>query len=43
MAAYWEIAAQSACDMFPSIVNMVKYLLVNLVFPNSVFVVGISF
>ena len=37
MAAYWEIAAHSAYDMFS------KYLIVNLVFPDSVFEVGISF
>ena len=36
MAAYSEIAAHSAYDMFS------KYLIVNLVFPASVFGVGIS-
>ena len=39
MAAYWEIAAHSAYDMFSGY----KYLIVNLVFPTSVFGVGISF
>ena len=38
MAAYWDIAAHSAYDMF----SQYKYLLVNLVFPTSVFGVGIS-
>ena len=33
MAAYWKIAAHSAYDMF----SMYKYLIVNLVFPTSVF------
>ena len=33
MAAYWEIAAHSAYDMF----NKYKYLIVNLFFPTSVF------
>ena len=33
MAAYWEIAAHSAYDMF----SQYKYLIVNLVFPSSVF------
>ena len=41
MVAYWEIAAHSAYGMF----SKYKYLLVmvNLVFPTSAFVVGISF
>ena len=39
VTAYWEIAAHSANDMF----SKYKYLLVNLVFPTSVFGVGISF
>ena len=39
MAAYWEIAAHSAYDMF----YMYKSLIVNLVFPTSVFGEGISF
>ena len=39
MAAYWEIAAYSTYDMF----SKYKYLIVNLFFPTSVFVVGISF
>ena len=41
MAAYWEIAAHSAYayDMF----SKYKYLIVNLVFTNSVFGVGILF
>ena len=39
MAAYREIAAYSAYDMF----SKYKYLIVNLVFPTSVFGVGISF
>ena len=38
MAAYWDIAAHSAYDMF----FQYKYLLVNLVFHTSVFGVGIS-
>ena len=33
MAAYWEIAAHSAYDMF----SKYKYLIVDLVFPTSVF------
>ena len=33
MAAYWEIAAHSAYEMF----SKYKYLIVNLVFPTSVF------
>ena len=37
VATYLEIAAHSAYDMF------YKYLIVNLVFPTSVFGVGISF
>ena len=39
VAAYWEIAAHSAYDMF----SMYKYLIVNFVFPTLVFGVGISF
>ena len=39
MAAYLEIAAYSAYDMF----SKYKYLIVNLVFPTSVFGVGIFF
>ena len=39
MAAYREIAAHSACDMFPKY----KYVIVNLFLPTSVFGVGISF
>ena len=40
MAAYWEIASDSAYDMF----SWYKYLTVNLVFSlPSVFEVGISF
>ena len=38
VTAYWEIAAHSAYDMF----SKYKYL-VSLVFPASVFGVGISF
>ena len=37
MAAYWEIAAHLAYNMF----SKYKYLIVNLVFPTSVFEVGI--
>ena len=33
MAAYWKIAAHSAYDIF----SKYKYLIVNLVFPASVF------
>ena len=36
MAAYWEIVAHSAYDMF----SKYKYLIVNIVFPTSVFRVG---
>ena len=32
MAAYWEIAAHSAYDVF----DKYKYLIVNLIFPTSV-------
>ena len=39
MFPYWEIAAHSAYDMF----SKYKKLIVNLVFPTSVFGVGISF
>ena len=39
MAAYWEIAAHWAYDMF----SKYKYLIVNLVFPTSAFGVRISF
>ena len=39
MGACWEMAALSAYDMF----SKYKYLIVNLVFPASVFGVGISF
>ena len=39
MAAYWEIAAHSAYNMF----SKYKYLIVNLVFPILVFGVGVSF
>ena len=39
VAAYWEIAAHSAYEMF----SKYKYLIVNLVFPTSVIGVGISF
>ena len=39
VAAHWEVAAHSAYDMFCKY----KYLIVNLVFPASVFEVGISF
>ena len=39
VAAYWEIAAHSAFDMF----YKYKYLIVNLFSPDSVFGVGISF
>ena len=39
MAAYWGIAAHSAYDMF----SKYKYIIVNFVFPTSVFGVGISF
>ena len=41
MAAYWEIAAHWAYNMF----SKYKYLIiiVNLVFPTLVFGVGISF
>ena len=39
MAAYWEIAAHSAYDMF----SKYKYLMNNLVFSTSFFGVGISF
>ena len=38
MAAFWKIAAHSAYDMF----SKYKYLNANLVFPTSVFGVGIS-
>ena len=33
MVAYWEVAARPAYDMF----SKYKYLIVNLVFPTSVF------
>ena len=33
VAAYWEVAAHSGKDMF----SMYSYLIVNLVFPTSVF------
>ena len=36
---YWEIAAHSAYDIF----SKYKYLIVNLVFPTSVFGVGFLF
>ena len=39
MAAYWEVAAHSANDMF----SKYKYLIVNLVFPTTGFGVGIYF
>ena len=39
MAAYLEIADHSAYDRF----SKCKYLIVNSVFPTSVFGVGISF
>ena len=39
VAAYWEIAANSAYDMF----SKYRFLIVNLVFLISVFGVGISF
>ena len=39
MAVYWEIAAHSAYDMFYKNVH----LIVNSVFPTSVFEAGISF
>ena len=39
VAAYWEIAAHSAYDMF----SKYKYLIVNLVFPTSVVGVEVSF
>ena len=39
MAAYWEIAAHSAYDMF----SEYKYLIVSLVSPTSVFGVRMSF
>ena len=39
VTAYWEIAAHSAFDMF----SKCWYLIGNLVFPTSVFGVGISF
>ena len=39
MAAYWEITAHSAYDIF----SKYKYLVVNLVFPTSVSGEGISF
>ena len=39
VAAYWEIAAHSTYDMF----SKYKYLIVNLVFPTSVFGMRISF
>ena len=39
MVACWEKAAHSAYDMF----SKNKYQIVNLVFPTSVFGVGISF
>ena len=38
MATYWEIATHSAYDKF----SKYKYLTVNLVFPTSVFGMGIS-
>ena len=38
VAAYSEIAAHSAYDML----SWYKYLIVNLVFPTSVFGIGIS-
>ena len=37
VVAYWKIAAHSAYDMF----SKCEYLIVNLVFPTSVFRVGI--
>ena len=39
MATYWEIAAHSAYEMF----SWYKYLIVSLLFPASVFGVGIFF
>ena len=39
MAAYWEIDDHSAYDM----ISKYKYLIVNLVFPTSVFGLGVSF
>ena len=39
VTAYWEIAAHSAYDMF----SKYKCLIVNLIFPTSVFGVGIFF
>ena len=39
MTSYWEIAAHSAYD----ICSKYKYLIVKLVFPTSIFGVGISF
>ena len=39
MATYLEIAVHSSYDVF----SKYKYLIVNLVFPTSVFGVGISF
>ena len=41
MAAYAEIAVHLAYNMF--FFKYIKYLFVNLVFPTSVFGVGISF
>ena len=38
MAAYWQIAAHSAYDMF----SKYKYLIVNFVFSHLGFVVGIE-
>ena len=44
MAAYWEVAAHWAYDVFSKYcIILYKYLIVNLVFPTSVFGVGISF
>ena len=39
VAAYWEMAARSACGVFSGC----RCLVVGLVFPTSVFGVGISF
>ena len=39
VVAFWEIAAHSAYDMF----SKYKYLIVHLIFPTTVFGVGISF
>ena len=39
MVGYWETSIHSVYDMF----SKYKYIIVNLVFPTTVFLIGISF